>query len=134
MGNRRDFLKRASLGAIALAAARPSPVGAAVVHPEPREGIDASGVLTAEDLPGFSEDIHAIYDMVREMPHIADGLGCACGCSLMPHYRSLLTCYHEQGMAMGCPICQGEARLAYRRFKEGQSLDRIRRAIDARYG
>ena len=47
--------------------------------------------------------------------------------------RSLLTCYHEGGMARGCPICQGEGRLAYGRWKEGQSLDQIRRAIDARF-
>jgi len=36
-------------------------------------------------------------------------------------------------MARGCLICQGEGRLAYRRWKEGQSLDQIRRAIDARF-
>jgi hypothetical protein len=37
-------------------------------------------------------------------------------------------------MAMGCNICQGQAKLAHRRFKEGQDLERIRRALDARYG
>jgi len=37
-------------------------------------------------------------------------------------------------MAMGCAICQGQARLAHRRFKEGQTLDQIRRATDARFG
>ena len=84
--------------------------------------------------PSFSAAIHEIYDMVREVAHIADGIGCACGCSLMPNYRSLLTCFHKSGKAMGCPICQGEARLVYRRVQEGQSLEQIRRAIDARYG
>ena len=68
------------------------------------------------------------------MPHIADGLGCTCGCALMPHYRSLLTCYYDTGMARGCLICQGTARVAYRRWKEGQSLERIRAALDARFG
>ena len=52
----------------------------------------------------------------------------------MPNYRSLLTCFYPTGMAMGCPICQGQARLAYRRVQEGQTLDQIRRATDARYG
>jgi hypothetical protein len=66
------------------------------------------------------------------MPHIADGLACYCGCELLGN-RSLLTCYSPTGMARGCPICQGEARLAHRRWKEGQSLEQIRRAIDARY-
>jgi hypothetical protein len=103
-------------------------------HPEPRPGIDASGIIPPEELTGLPENVIAIYDMVREMPHIADGLGCYCGCSVLPHYRSLLTCYYPEGMAMGCNICQGQARLAYRRFKEGQDLERIRRALDARYG
>ncbi len=107
---------------------------AAIKHPEPREGIDGSDVLPHEALSAFGDDVRAVYDMVREIPHIADGIGCGCGCAALPTYRSLLTCFHERGMAMGCAICQGEARLAYRRYQEGQDLDRIRRAIDARFG
>ena len=90
--------------------------------------------MTREQLEGYPEEIVAVYDMVREMPHIADGIGCSCGCSAMPGYRSLLTCFHATGMAMGCNICQGQARLAHGRFKEGQSLEQIRRATDARFG
>ena len=74
-------------------------------------------------LPAFSPDTG-----------IADGIGCYCGCHTREGYRSLLTCFYEGGRGMGCPICQGEAKLAYRRHKEGQSLDQIRRAIDARFG
>ena len=137
--SRRTFLRAAPLAALAAASGyRPVFGGVTLfnIHPEPREGIDASGVLTADDLKelGYGRAIADIYDRVREMPHIADGLGCYCGCSVMPGYRSLLTCYHETGMAMGCNICQGQARLAYGRFQEGQSLDQIRRAIDARFG
>ena len=109
-------------------------MAAPIVHPEPRPDIDGSDVLSHEELAAFGEDVREIYDMVREIPHVADGIGCACGCAALPGYRSLLTCYHEGGMAFGCVICQGEARLAYRRHQEGQSLERIRAAIDARYG
>ena len=105
-----------------------------IVHPDPRPGIDGSEVMTAEQLAAFPDETLAIYDMVREMPHIADGIGCSCGCSALPNYRSLLTCFYSTGMAMGCAICQGQARLAHRRFTEGQDLDQIRRATDARYG
>ena len=90
--------------------------------------------MTKEQLAAFSDDVRAIYDGVREMPHIADGIGCSCGCSALPGYRSLLTCYYPTGMAMGCAICQGQARLAHRRYKEGQTLEQIRRATDARFG
>jgi len=102
-------------------------------HPDPRPGIDARDVLAAGQLEGYGDDVVAVFDMVREIPQIADGIHCYCGCAVMPGFRSLLICYQQDGMARGCHICQGEARLAYRRWKEGQSLDQIRRAIDARY-
>ncbi|MFT7553669.1 MAG: hypothetical protein ACI9BV_004007, partial [Rhodothermales bacterium] len=102
--------------------------------PEPRLDIDSSLVLDGEQLEGASKKVKEIFGMIREIPQIADGIGCNCGCAAMPTYRSLLTCYYETGMARGCPICQGEARLAYRRHQEGQTLEQIRRAIDARYG
>ena len=103
-------------------------------HPEPRPGIDAAGVISAESLraDGYGDDVVEVFDMVRQIPQVADGLACYCGCMLLGN-RSLLTCYHEGGMARGCLICQGEGRLAYGRWKEGQSLDQIRRAIDARF-
>jgi hypothetical protein len=102
-------------------------------HPDPRPDIDGALVMTSEQLSAFPESLTAIYDMVREMPHIADGIGCTCGCSALPGYRSLLTCYYATGMAMGCAICQGQAKLAHGRFKEGQTLAQIRRATDARF-
>lgn len=104
-------------------------------HPDPRPGIDGSGVISEEQLraEGNPDAVIELYNGIREMPEIADGLACYCGCMLLGN-RSLLTCYHERGMARGCNICQGEARLAIGRYREGQSLDQIRRAIDARYG
>ncbi|NNF02949.1 MAG: hypothetical protein HKN17_00675 [Rhodothermales bacterium] len=102
-------------------------------HPEPREGIDASLVMTDEMVEHLGEDVVEVYRMIRAIPQVADGIGCYCGCVARPNYRSLLTCYYEDGMARGCPICQGEARLVYRRHTEGQTLAQIRRAVDARY-
>ncbi len=102
-------------------------------HPEPRKGIDASLVLSDEALENSGEAVRTIFALVREMPQIADGIACYCGCDQRPNYRSLLTCFYADGMARGCQICQGEAKLAHRRWKEGQSLDQIRRAVDARY-
>lgn len=111
----------------------PGPSSAAGVHPDPRPGIDASRVLTAEQLAHAPHRV-ALYDGIREIPHIADGIRCYCGCAELPGYRSLLSCYEGVGMATYCEICSGQGRLAHRRWKEGQSLDQIRRAIDARFG
>lgn len=134
--SRRRFLRAVPGVAAALLGltARPLAGGRRTEHPDPRPGIDASGVLGPDDLAAFGPDVLEVYDLVREMPHIADGIGCSCGCVFMPGYRSLLTCYHAGGMAMGCQICQGTARLAHRRWERGQSLDRIRAALDARFG
>lgn len=134
MATRREFLRSAPFGALAVVGLRPSATSRALDHPEPRPGIDASEVLTAADLSGHPDEIVEVYDMIREIPEVADGIGCGCACPLLPHYRSLLTCFHRGGMAMGCPICQSEARVVYRRHAEGQSLDQIRRAVDARFG
>jgi hypothetical protein len=114
---------------LATAAAAPQ-----AVHPEPRPGVDASRVLGPGALEGYGEDVRAVFAMVRQMPHIADGLHCYCGCDGRDGNRSLLSCYERGGMARECEVCQGEARLAHRRWKEGQSLVQIRRAVDARYG
>lgn len=130
--SRRTLLASALLGvpgARLIASVRQSP------HPEPRSGIDGRDVMTAGQLAGYGAGVIAVFDMVRQIPQIADGLHCYCGCtSRMAAMRSLLSCFSTEGMARDCEICQGEARLAFRRFREGQSLAQIRRAIDARYG
>lgn len=102
-------------------------------HPDPRPGIDGSAVLSADQLT-HAPDLIELFDQVREIPHIADGIRCYCGCAHIEGYRSLLTCYEDPGMAQHCEVCQGQARLAHGRWKEGQTLDQIRRATDARFG
>jgi hypothetical protein len=77
----------------------------------------------------------AAFDEGRTIPEVLDGIRCQCGCAGESGLRSLLSCYEgTDAMALDCDICQGEARLAYRLHGEGQTLDQIRAAIDARYG
>ena len=105
-------------------------------HPDPREGITAERVIPADEIraQGFDEEIVALWAGIAEIPELADGIACYCGCMLPPmNKRSLLSCYEVDGMARGCEICQGTARLVIRRHGEGQSIDRIRAAVDARY-
>ena len=138
--SRRRFLGLLGTAAVLLFAPRSGHSAAAAgrrgaippSHPDPRPGIDASKVLKADQLS--APDLAGLFDAVREIPHVADGILCYCGCAQLPGYRSLLSCYEQPGMAQYCEICQGEARLAHARWKEGQTLAQIRRAIDARYG
>ena len=103
-------------------------------HPTPRPGITAAKVLKGKQLTGEHADAAPVFDMVRQIPHIIDGIRCQCGCAELEGNYSLLSCYEGHGMAGHCQICQGEARLAYRLHKQGKSLDQIRAAIDAKYG
>ncbi len=104
-----------------------------VDHPEPRPNVDASNVLSEVQLEGFDHVID-LYNDIREIPHIADGIRCMCGCAELPGFRSLLTCFEGNGMAMSCEICQTEGRMVVRYHKEGRTLDQIRAAVTARFG
>jgi len=136
MSSRRQFLTRA-LGALTLIGAAPgrlraaSPAGG--THPEPRPGITAANVLTHEQLASAPHAIE-LFDAIREIPQIVDGIRCQCGCADLPGFYSLLSCYESEGMARWCEICQGEGRLTFRLHKAGKTLDEIRAAIDARFG
>jgi hypothetical protein len=102
-------------------------------HPDPRPGITGANVATKEQLASTPALI-PIFDDVRAMPEIADGIRCRCGCADAPGFRSLLNCYEgADAMARECHTCQGEAKLAARLKKSGKSLDEIRAAIDAKY-
>lgn len=105
----------------------------AVEHPQPRPGIDGSNVLSADDLAGHP-DLVDVYDGIRAIPEIADGIRCACGCAEDPAYRSLLTCYESGRMALFCDICKAEGRMTVRLHADGRTLDQIRAALDARFG
>jgi hypothetical protein len=132
--NRRQFLG-SSLAMLPLLSIGRAPRGWSPrpnQHPEPRPGIDASKVLTREQLADHPDAITA-FDQVREIPQIVDGIRCSCGCASREGFYSLLSCYEGEGMARMCEVCQGTGRLAYRLHKQGKSLREIREAVDLRY-
>jgi hypothetical protein len=113
--------------------ARGSPAGASRgPHPEPRPGITAARVLKAEQVEDAK--LREIFDNVREIPQVVDGIRCNCGCANLEGFYSLLSCYEDKGMAQHCLICQGQATLAHELHAKGWSLNGIRTAIDAKFG
>jgi hypothetical protein len=110
---------------------RTLPVGP---HPTPRPGITGAKVLTKEQLAGKPQLV-TLFDSVREIPEVVDGIRCNCGCSHFEGFYSLLSCYEgKDAMAKECAVCQGQGRLAARLHKAGKSLDEIRQAVDAKFG
>ena len=102
-------------------------------HPEPRKGITAEKVIGTEALDG-DEKLIKLFDGVRSIPEIVDGIGCRCGCVEQEGMYSLLSCYEvDSAMARFCPVCQGEGALVVRLHGEGRTLEQIRKAVDARF-
>lgn len=139
--SRRDFLAVLTglvAGAVLPpgAAARPSwvPGGrttrSGAPHPEPRPGVDGSKVLSPDQV---APHVAELFEEIRRIPEVVDGLGCRCGCAEVPGMYSLLSCYEGAGMAQYCDICQGEGRLAVALHAEGRTLDEIRAEIDRRF-
>lgn len=131
--SRRSFLALLPVALLSLGATRrgAGPNRRRRAHPEPRPGIDASKVKPASELSG---EVAEVFDMIREIPEIADGIRCTCGCADIPGMYSLLSCYEGDAMAQYCVICKGQGRLVYRLHDEGRTLDQIRAAVDAKYG
>jgi hypothetical protein len=103
-------------------------------HPTPRPGITAAKVTSAEILAKRPLVADA-FEAVRAIPEVVDGLRCHCGCAGLPGYYSLLSCFEgPSAMALSCPICPGEGRMAARLHKDGKTLNEIRAALDAKYG
>jgi hypothetical protein len=131
----RTFDRRTFLAACAAALILPRRVLAGwpvSPHPKPRPGITGRNVLAKEQL-AKSPALIPLFDAIREIPEVIDGIHCNCGCTNPPEFYSLLSCYEGNGMARDCVICQGQGRLAVRLHKEGKTLDQIRAAIDARF-
>lgn len=104
------------------------------VHPTPRPGITGDKVATATMLTN-SPRLVELFDAVRGIPQVVDGIRCHCGCADLDGHYSLLTCYEgTDAMAKICPICQGMGRVAVRLHKAGRSLSEIRDAVDAQFG
>lgn len=99
-------------------------------HPDPRPGIDARNVTPRDRLPA---DVGPVFDRVREIPGVADGIRCGCGCAALEDMRSLLSCFEGHGMAQHCLVCQEQATLAFDLSRAGRSLDEIRAAVDERF-
>jgi hypothetical protein len=102
-------------------------------HPVPRVGITGRNVLTREQLKDAPKAV-PVFDAVRKIPHIVDGIRCHCGCPHPPSFYSLLSSYEGTGMARDCAICQGQGKLVVRLHGEGKTLDEIRAAVDAKFG
>ncbi len=129
--NRRRFLEAASTTVAAILIS-PRPANAAPKHPTPRKGITGAYVLKDKDLARTPKLI-PLFDSVRKIPEVVDGIHCNCGCTRPPELYSLLSCFESKGMARDCVICQGQARLVVRLHSEGKTLDQIRAAVDAKF-
>ena len=132
---RREFVIASAAGVVSVAAPlRIRRVGLMAQHPAPRRSVTGAKVLARAQLAKHPKLV-PLFDSVRKLPHIMDGIRCNCGCGNPPSMYSLLSCYEVASpMALDCAVCQGQGLLAARLHAEGSSLDQIRKAIDAKFG
>jgi hypothetical protein len=131
--SRRRFLLASAAALLAPAAHASRAWGAQGGHPTPRPGITAAKLPTREQLAHHPDAI-PIFEQVREIPGVVDGIRCKCGCAGNEAFHSLLSCYEgPDPMAMHCEVCQAQGTLAYRLHQAGKTLDEIRREVDARF-
>jgi hypothetical protein len=128
-GSALSFLMADPVRASSIGGRQGALAATAVKHPDPRPGVDASHVLPAEKV---GADVRELYDHIREIPQVADGIRCQCGCAELDGYYSLLSCYEESGMAEDCVVCRRVGALVYRLHEDGRTLDEIRAAVDRR--
>lgn len=128
---RRNFLASLSTAAAAVLIS-PRFANAAPKHPVPRPGINGALVLKGKELEKYPKLV-PLFDSIRKIPQIVDGIHCNCGCTNGIEFYSLLSCYEAKGMARDCAVCQGQGRLVVRLHNEGKTLDQIRAAIDAKF-
>src|SRR5215218_9976589 len=109
---RRRFLGACSASvAVLLAPRRSGWAQSPGQHPTPRPGITGANVLTKDQLADTPKLI-PLFDSVRRIPEVVDGIRCQCGCANPPTYYSLLSCYEgDDAMALQCSICQGQGKL-----------------------
>src|SRR5512132_1879698 len=87
--NRRRFVVTSSAGIAALLAPRKSGwAHTDLPHPTPRPGVTGEHVLTHEQLAD-SPKLIPLFDSVRKIPEVMDGIRCNCGCTEPPLLRSL---------------------------------------------
>lgn len=132
MDSRRTFLRALAIAGGALIVGRRQ-AWAAPAHPSPRPGITGANVLTRELLAAKPKLI-PLFDSVRGIPEVMDGIRCNCNCAHEGELYSLLSCFEGKAMARDCGICQGQGRLVARLHKSGKSLEEIRAAVDAKFG
>lgn len=103
----------------------------------PKKGASSTnfkGGETRATLPpsNFTGDTARAYRAAMDIPQVLDSLYCYCDCEKHSGHKSLLSCYVDEH-AVHCDICIYEALMAHELYKEGQSIDVIRKAIDDRF-
>lgn len=83
--------------------------------------------------PSMATGMAAIgYASAKAAPEVMAKLFCYCGCDQTDSHSALIDCY--TGIhGMDCHICQEEAVLALKMYRDGATIGEIQRRIDAQF-
>lgn len=91
------------------------------------------------DLAALAPQTRDLYHAVAADQHAMESVRCYCGCEALLAHEDLYECFvRPDGMwerhAVGCAVCQDEARQVVAARAEGTPLDQIVVDIDTRFG
>lgn len=125
-----------ALGAVVFVTAplRPSSPGDLAAGPSP-------GIPPLPDFAKKSAVVREAYTFAAQSPTALEGVPCACGCMMHPHYgrvhRDLRDCFLRDGgyelHGSECGVCVYEALDVQAMSLQGQSKEEIVRQIQATY-
>ena len=145
---RRPGRRRSDLVAVAIVGAIAAALFAGPIYAVTRDDPSATETTSMGDIGGTSvqlgtlqPELAALYEGARTHgAHFAE-IPCFCGCmeGRLEH-RHLLDCFvlrnggGWESHAVGCAVCQGEARMALRLLEQGTAVEEVREQIVDEFG
>lgn len=72
------------------------------------------------------------YAAAKAAPQVMSKIFCWCGCDATDHHHHLIDCFTSTH-GVDCHICQEEAVMGLRLFKDGTPMSQIQKQIDEKY-
>lgn len=124
--------------AVGVLLAQPPPEPSAPSSPAQEEMVAVSPGGTV-DITTLPASVQELYLAAEADPEAFAAVPCHCGCEAMLGHRHLGDCFVRpdggwERHAVGCGICQAEARDVVAAREAGTPIDQIRRDIDIDYG
>lgn len=111
--------------------AGPEPAPAAATHAPANSALTYNGPPVMD--PSLASGMAAVgYASAKAAPEVMAKLFCYCGCDMTDNHSSLVDCF-TGNHGMDCHICQEEAVIGLRMYRDGASIQEIQKRVDSEF-